>query len=586
MKKKYNIQLNPKRLSGKEVGKHRDFDALLNRYHHDKPVRSPLVRNLVMLGLALAASVAVLLFVFIGMNDETYGERDNAYFAALNYVNPPLPQVEKAFSSYAVNVSKGGVYNYKSGSKLTVPVAAFASLQGTPIEGEVTLHYREMHDFIDFFLSGIPMTYDSAGVQYTLESAGMIEIFAEQDGKRVNMAPGKSIDVELVSNVNVSPQLNVPPDYNIYQLDEEQRNWVYKEVDKMQVMDEDVVGGQFDATSPFFPIDKELREKIQSIQVNQRNEIARIEASLPIAKQPIKPEVANNNDYVFDLDFNDLKKPNATGELADAQQELAELYRQYEKMLWQLNPKSDISAEELQKGFSNVTGISIKKLNNRDYELKLEKEDNSLTVVVNPVLSGSDYNDAMAEFNRDFERWENEMKERNAKLQAAKNEALKLFEEEKRLANIVYDERIAELKAKGLDYAATEEILKRKVINRFQATGFGIWNCDRPLPPDMMILAANFEDASGNKFENKTAYLVDKSRNTVYQFLAEDGTRMRFNKNSDNLLWFVTSDNKIAVFRPEDFKGINKETNEHTFVMETVDKEINDESDVREVLYL
>ncbi len=578
--------MNPKRLSDKDIDKHKDFDALLNKYHHDMPARTPIVRRLVMMGLTIAASAAILFFIFVGMDNQGHGEREQAYFSALNYVNPPLPQIEKKFSTYKVNAAKGGNYNHPSGSKLTVPSAAFVSHDGKQLEGDVTLHYREMHDFVDFFLSGIPMTYDSAGVQYTLESAGMIEIFAEQDGKRVNMAPGKSIGVELVSNVNVSPQLNVPPGYNIYQLDEGQRNWVYKEIDRIEMLEDGTAGRQMDENNPFSPIIKDFKDKTQAIQISQQNELARIEASLPKPKQPIKPQVANNDDYVFDLDFNDLKNPDATGEMADEQRELAELYRQYEKMLWQLNPASGISAEELQQGFSNVTGISIKKLNGRDYELKLEKGGNSLTVLVNPVLAGSDYDEAMAEFNRDFERWQKEMDDRNAKLQAAKTAARKLFEEEKKLASLEFDERIAELKAKGLDHAATQEIVKRKVVNRFQATGFGIWNCDRPLPPEMMILAANFEDGNGNRFENKTAYLVDKSRNTVYQFLAEDGARMRFNKNSQNLLWLVTSDNKIAVFRPEDFIGINKEAEEHTFVLQTIDKEIKDEKDVREVLYL
>jgi hypothetical protein len=48
----------------------------------------------------------------------------------------------------------------------------------------------------------------------------------------------------------------------------------------------------------------------------------------------------------------------------------------------------------------------------------------------------------------------------------------------------------------------------------------------------------------------------------------------------------VTPDNKIAICRPEDFQALNKKTEEHTFVLTKIDREIKDESDVREVLAL
>ncbi|HFA50442.1 MAG TPA: hypothetical protein ENJ95_15625 [Bacteroidetes bacterium] len=587
MKKNYNIHLNPKRLSKEEIERHKDFDALLAKYRSAPKPRQPIIRRLAIIGaaLAVAASVAILLFAYFG-NNGNYEARDKAHFAALNYINPPIPQVKPSFASFQVNATKGGIYEYPSGSKLIVPAAAFSDQNGQAIEGEVVIRYREMHDFVDFFLSGIPMTYDSAGVKYTLESAGMIEIFAEQDGKKVRMAPGKSIDVELVSNVNTPPRMNVPPGYNIYKLDTEKRNWAYQVIDRMEVLEDGFLGEKLDENDPLFPAKKEFQEKLQAIQINKETELAKINAAHPLAKRPVRPAQADPNDYVFDLDFKDLKNPDATGELAAAQNELAEMYRQYEKMLWKLKPNSPVSTAQLQQRFSEVTGLSIRKLNSRDYELSLKKGNDALTIVVNPVLSGNDYENALADFNRDFDRWEKAKKERDAKLAAQKAALEKQLKEERRLAQLAFNEKIKELRANGLDYAATEEIIKKKVVNRFTATGFGIWNCDRPIPPEMMMLAANFKDENGKTLENKTAYLVDKSRNTVYQFLAENGARLRYNKNSDNLLWMVTGDNKIAVFRPEKFKAIAKETDEHTFVMQTIDKEIKDEKDVRDILYL
>lgn len=584
MEKNYKIHLNPKPLTSEQVKRHQDFDALLKKYKgaQPQPVRQPILRKLIYISGAIAASVAILFFIFQGVGNEDYGKQERTHFASQPYVNPPLKNVKPSFASYQVNANEGGVYEYPSGSKLVVPAAAFADENGNPLEGDVTIYYREMHDFVDFFLSGIPMTYDSAGVEYNLESAGMVEIFAEQDGKRVAMAQGKSIDVELVSRVNVSPELTVPKGYNIYRLNEEDRRWEYREIDRMEVLDEDLAFENLDVNDPLFNEKKELQERIEAIQLNRATKLAKIEASVPKPKQPIKPQAANGENHVFDLDLSDLI---GESDGTAAQDELTELYRKYESMLWQISPNSSVTPQQLQD-FGAATGMSIHKLNGRDYELTLLKGDENLKVTVNPVLTGSDYDAALAEYERDYERFQSLMAQREERLRAEKEALEQQLAEEKRLAQLKFEERIAELRANGLDYAATKEIIAKKVVNRFQATGFGIWNCDRPLPPDMVILAANFKDESGKAFQNRTAYLVDKNRNTVYQFLAEDGAPLRFNANSNNLLWLITDDNKLAVFRPEDFKAIKKDVEEHTFVMSKVNKQIESEEDVRDILYL
>lgn len=581
MKKNYDIRFNPKSLSGKEVAKHKDFDALLKKYEagEGKPPTKPLFRRIGYAVAAIAAAITVLFIVFNGLNQESYEDKVAEWEKNQPFINPPLTNVKPQFASYKVNPSEGGVYKYPSGSQLTVPAAAFIGQNGESIEGEVVIHYREMHDFVDFFLSGIPMTYDSAGVNYTLESAGMIEIFAEQDGQRVNMAPGKSIDVELVSNVNVSPELDVPEGFNIYKLDTEKREWVYQEIDRIEVLDEDLRFAQLEEDDPLYKEKKDYLAKLETIQISQETELAKIESSIPKPVKPVKPGKAHD-DHAFSLDLSDLIEENGT-----ANAELTALYQKYEKMLWQISPNSEVTTNELQ-AFGVATGMKMKKLNGREFELTLEKENAELTVSVNPVLSGDEYEAAMTEFANEMERFQSLSAQRDAQLKAQRTALENEFSEKKRQAKMAFDDRIAEMRANGNEYAALDEIIKKKVVNRFRATGFGVWNCDRPLPPDLRILMASFEDEKGQKLNNRTAYLVDQNRNTVYRFLAEDGAKFRFNANSNNLLWLLTDDNKIAVFRPEDFKAISEGEKSFTFEMETVNKKIDNEEDVRDILYL
>lgn len=585
MKKKYDIKINPRRPDGRQIEQYKNFDALLERFKPAAP-RMPLLRRLAYVGSAIAALLAGVVFLPQIIAPDDFVKQETAYFANQPFICPPIENIKPQFTEYKLNARQGGTLQHPSGSKLTVPADAFVDQNGKTLEGEVDIRYREMHDFVDFFLSGIPMTYDSAGVQYILESAGMIEIFAEKDGKRVNMAPGKSIDVELISQVNVPARLNVPPGYNIYKLDESKRNWVYTEIDRMQSLEEGSAGMALDEKSPLYPVQKEYKEKLDAISITQAAETAKLEASVPKPNEPLKPQRANGANHVFDLDFDDIKNPTATGEYADAQREVEELYRQYEKMLWQLSPSSSIKPEQLRREFSQVTGIRIRKLNNRDYEMILMKGDQSVSIIANPVLSGSDYEEALGAFNREFEVWQKKMNERESQLKSKREALQKLIDDQKQLAQLSYEKKIAELKERGLAYEATEEIIKRKVVNRFSATSFGIWNCDRPRPPLLAQFKAEFKDQFGKAYTSHTAYLVNKSENTVTKFLASGNSQFRYNRSADNLLWLITEDNKIAVFRPEEFKKIGMVEDRYTFVLTKIDKEIKDERDVRQILYL
>ena len=141
------------------------------------------------------------------------------------------------------------------------------------------------------------------------------------------------------------------------------------------------------------------------------------------------------------------------------------------------------------------------------------------------------------------------------------------------------------MRAAGLEFGeATQYLVRRKVVNRFKATGFGYWNCDRLIPPSEKRIQATFKDQHGNFYRNHTAYLADRSQNTVYRLYATDETPLHFDPSSDNLLWIVTDDGKIARMRPEDFQNINPNKETYTFQLKLIDKEILNEQDVRAIL--
>ena len=569
MNQNYKIKLNSSQPSSKDIARHQNFDALLDNYQAAaQPKPRPRLRRLVYIGSAAAAAALLLLFVFLIDNSPNLSAEE--YFAQQEFVHPPMEDIKAQFASQRTDINQGGIFEYASGSRLLVPAGAFLDQAGQPVSGEVDIHMKEFHDYVDFFLSGIPMVYDSAGTRYNLESAGMIEIYAEQNGQRLQLAPGKAIEVELVSEV-ILPNVNVSPRYNIYKLDTAQRNWVYQDIDKIQLLEDEVL----DSSDPLYPMKKELIENINAIEARAATDLTAIESSVIEPDAPVKPQPANGDNPSLELDFlQDNIIVDGDGE--------ADFQRKYEGAIWQISPKSGPYDE---RAF-NVTweNMKLRQLNGVDFELLLINPSNELRLVVNPVLSGADYEAALAEYQKEFAIYEQKMAEREAQLVEEKLALEQRVEDEKIAAQKAFDDRLKALRDQGLAYAASQEIIKRKVINRFKATSFGIWNCDRPIPPDEYQIQARFVDQNGTRYNNHTAFLVDKSRNTVCRFYASKGANMNFNAKSENLMWIMTEEGKIAVFPPENFKKINQQKGDYTFNMTLVDREVKTESDVREIL--
>lgn len=594
MKKNYNFNKDPKNLSDADIGKHMDFDSVLKNAGAKadpglpKNTKQPKFRWLKAAAGAAAAVLAGALLFFGGIGKKDKAIESNDIVAETPYVNPPFKDIKPVFAAHKIKNSKGGVYEFESGSKVIVPDNAFVHQDGKPVKGKVDIKFREFHDYVDFFMSGIPMEYDSNGTKYILESAGMIEIYGEKNGERVEIAPDKSIEVELISNIAI-PNVNVKPNFNIYRLDTEARNWDYKGVDKIEfVQDENTnTNSHGNDSGPVTPEQMRAAE-VNAIDNKGKQELAAIEATIPKPTAPVKPAKENGSDLVFDFDFAKLSNPRGSDleeqKLVDAaQNELIEMKEKYGEVLWQVSPRNGAFDEKkMEKHFENV---DIKKVNNIDFEITLSNPVEEVKFLANPVLSGENYEAAMQEFAKEFAEYEKEIAERESQLSALKGDLNARLNAEKAAIDKTYEERIAIYEKNGRDDLVSGEMIKQKVINRFEVSSFGVWNCDRPLPYYMSRVKGDFVDTKNKMYNNKPAFMVDKSRNTVSKFYTKKNKDVVYNKESDNIMWLVTKENKLAVYRPEKFKDLEREGEGAVqFVLDIVDEEIDDEDDVRRIL--
>jgi hypothetical protein len=234
------------------------------------------------------------------------------------------------------------------------------------------------------------------------------------------------------------------------------------------------------------------------------------------------------------------------------QSELAQLQQMYQNVIWQISEDSPVYDS---RAFGvEWESVSIRPINNRDYELTLIHPKNQVTLIVSPVLMGEDYQNALNRYSEELTTYQKTMADREARLSEERTVIVETAEQEKQAAIARYDETIAgEESTRDLQH-----LVRSKVMNRFKADKLGVWNCARPVPAAAQPLKAKYKDQYGNTYQKHKMYLVDKSKNTVYQFYSGSEVVEGLNRNADNLIWVVTPDDEIAVLRPAQLRRINQ----------------------------
>lgn len=107
----------------------------------------------------------------------------------------------------------------RSGTKIKIPAQAFTYKDGTPVEGEVLVQYREFRDPADFIVSRIPMQLEHDGAPGYFNSTGMFEVRAyDQAGTSLQLQEDKELTLDFV-------QTQLAEGTQFWQYDEENRSW-------------------------------------------------------------------------------------------------------------------------------------------------------------------------------------------------------------------------------------------------------------------------------------------------------------------------------------------------------------------------
>ncbi len=424
----------------------------------------------------------------------------------VSIIQPPIPTADVPFSAYAVDADKGEILHFSSGSSIIFPSGAFVDESGKPVHGKVDVVYREFSSPIDFFLSGIPMQYDSAGTTYNFESAGMCDVRAFKDKKPVFVNPAVKPVVNLVSH-------DAAEDYSLYYLDTANKKWVNLGKSKVLQVQTPAITEDFSTIEPIV---------------------------MPI--KPVMPEKINGDMPVIRLNVD-------TSSFAEL--------RAFDKLQFQLDKNENrFDPKDATEEWADF------KLNKRNgnglYEIGFSNKTRSVNYLAKPVLDEKDYKKGLEIFNAEMRKYEKKL----ISLKEERESKIITLQRIDSLNNIAIDKENEQMEKRNKvvmaeNYRITKENIKdmNSLMRSFEITGFGVWNCDRPRPvyfKGQFQVVAHFLDENKINLALSKKNVFYKSVNGLTPFEGEKIALAQFDENmiigtSSDTFYYASYENVKAM---------------------------------------
>jgi hypothetical protein len=217
---------------------------------------------------------------------------------------------------------------------------------------------------------------------------------------------------------------------------------------------------------------------------------------------------------------------------------------------------------------SDAQQITVKSLNNGVYEVtsiikyeSFRKENKCLCYLA--FEEGKDYTIALKIYQKKYSKLLAERKRLSDKIK---------FEWDKYYA-VLNAYRKLEIKA----LSGEEKIIRTLTINNF-----GFVNCDLPQDyPSGGEINPIYVDENGKPIVLNNVVLVEKNTNALFRY----SDNVKYNPSSNNLLWGLTNDNKIAFIKNADFQLLKNSTSKQKVHMHIHNEKVTTYEDVANVLF-
>ncbi|MEM6878297.1 MAG: hypothetical protein AAF544_07055 [Bacteroidota bacterium] len=516
MEHNYDIRFNRQEPSSEHIAKHSDFEALLAQHQTQSTKAEAKRRRIQPYIWAAAASVAILIaaFAFWEANSDAYPSSEE-YFAAQPYLNPPvdlaaLPPFEALVTNEAY-IDEALLQN--DDQKLIVSRMRLANeYNAQPVE----LHHRTLDKVADFFLSGIPLGFDSLGQHLQLDVTAIIDLYATAGGQPITLAEGSDYVMDLSTSISAGSDGSLPM-FFLYQLDTTNRRWEYiMEVPAQEVAEINDPIEDLPLVQDRQRLARDYARRIEELENRALN------ASLP----PQPPLQTAQGQPTLTLDFlNGMSLAEGSNVSAE---DLEALNGGSD---WQITPESPAINENA----FNVEWeqVRLRHISEDRYELTLINPNKEEKLIVRPIWFDTDnlaqrqarYESELAAYQAD-----------NAQALIDREEDLNELRRQKEAALSAADQAIAEY----LSSLSEEEqsALERRWVNfELQLDKLGTFAVARSFTPATSNRKFNIEDETGQILKGRPVFITDGQTNSIYQTYL--GNRVELPESSYDKIWLI-----------------------------------------------
>ena len=417
---------------------------------------------------SLLLSLSLLLTFTACQSDPQKSEDEKTKPEATPRLEALLPDLNFPAERQSLDAKTGGSINFALGTVVRIPANSLVDKNGEAISGQVFIRCKQYVDALDFALAGIDMSYDSAGSAYSLQSDGMAEIRAFQNGQEIYLKEGAQMEIELAGS-------SLDPDYNLYRYDSLSQDWtilrtnlaVREILDSTIVTNSDSIGASelisWPKSEPF-ELAPPIRAKKEAIQI-----------AVEVPEDREAPELRIFKNTQFEL----LESDTAYRE-------------EHMSIAWD---------------WAEIKSTAQKAI----YNLNFRSQNFEVSYQVRPVYEGQDYNEALATYEQEKRKFEQEKRREIAAAQQAlaENRRIQSFNNRRdRIAQSIKNEqeqRDMSKQLEALEKRMTVDRMKTDLVRRsFTTNGFGTFNCDRLWEEPRVTVKPQYVIATGEALPNLT----------------------------------------------------------------------------------
>lgn len=529
--KKFIIKKDKEKISEQEMQQNMNFDKFISGY--TPPVKGWLSAGTKLYTLIASVAAVVVVAGYFSVN------ANKVEATVAPFVNPPIDALSIPSNSFVVNTEMDSTIVHTTGSIISIPSGAFVDEDGKDVKGKVEIHYREFHDPIDIMLSGIPMNYDSAGITYQLESAGMFEITATQDGKPLTLKPNKSLTVNMISHTNNAT------DYNIYNLDTVKQTWEY--ISENTAKNNTCVSAFEDRVGDVSKTKDELKAFVAK-------------------EKPIQPRKSSPERNNFSIDFSKDEFPELAVFTGLKFEPTDKKYNaELSKKEWE-----EVLVERCEDNEHYIVTFSSK------------KESHSFTVL--PVVDEKDYETTMKDFAAKQKKYEMRLAEKKRESAKATDSLYKVNVKFNRIAaRSDLNERFNNFVNDSYGETSKDMLAYRT----FAVSKLGIWNSDKPFPFFALgrtKYTATFVGKDNQPLELKSVYLIRREVNSIYSIPSNSFGAFSFRAESVDVMVGITEENGLVYLKDQELKTAVIKGNAISFKMNKSDEGVVSSAQLKNLL--